>query len=129
MSSASASYRLGELPDGRAGVIDDEARGTEAIEELGNVEARDRREHVEGNTVHLLDDQLLGVPGGQEGRRRDQADAHRPREREDTDGTTLGEVVAERPPVAEHMEADGGGERDPDEFVRELEGPLRHEET
>ena len=52
---------LGELPDGRAGAIDVEALGTEAIEELGNVEARDRREHVEGNTVHPLDDQLLAA--------------------------------------------------------------------
>ena len=34
---------LGELPDGRAGIIDVEALGTEAIEELGNVEALDRR--------------------------------------------------------------------------------------
>ena len=110
---------LGELPDGHPGGVDDE---------FGNVETRDRCENVEGNTVHSLDDQLLGVARVQERRRRNQADAHRPRERKDKEGGTLGEVVAERPPVAEHMEGDGGGEADPDEFVCELEGPLRYEE-
>ena len=41
----------GEVPDGHPGIVDDEPLGAEAIGKLDGVEARDRREHVEGNTV------------------------------------------------------------------------------
>ena len=38
-----------------------------AIDEFGNVHTRDRYGNVEGNTVHSLDAQLLGVARVQEG--------------------------------------------------------------
>ena len=41
------------------------------------------------------------------------------------EGGALGEVVAERPSVAEHVEGAGGGEPYPDECVCELAGPVR----
>ena len=75
--------------------------------------------------VDPVDDQRLGFSHVQNGRRGDQANADRPGGHDDAESAALTKVVREGPPVAQHVQKDGRGERDPAKLMRELEGPLR----
>ena len=97
-------------------------------DDLPPVHVDDRCEHGQRRAVDSVDDQRLGFSHVQNGRRGDQADADRPGGHDDAESAALTKVVREGPPVAQHVQKDGRGERDPAKLMRELEGPLRNEE-
>ena len=106
-----------ELPDGHARVVNHEAIVTEAVDELSDVHADGRCEHIDWSPVDPVEDQLLGFSRAQDRLRHDQADTRRPGERQDADSAALREVIAEGSPMGQHVENDGDGEPDADQLM------------